>query len=484
MKWMAPLDDALPRVDVLVDHDATALDIDPSCTHLRIRNGRLRTLAGIEQLAQLQDVRLIDMQNLDLDRACELLAELPELVKLSLEGRWVRRLPDMIDRMPSLFELWLCDSPELAWGEALEHVAHISTLRILRLYQRDPLTLPDAFAQLAQIRELELGFQLTALPPSIADMPALERLDASRNRITWEVPLAFTKHRWKQFAMPAGADLPQALVVTPDPPDRDELSFTGNVPQQFGDPQSLEIVDREGEVPQLARLTRLRRLALRNTLAEYALPFITAPLELFQIEGTETSLPALPSTLRAARLWTPLATIPHELATMPRLTNLHVWTASPDLSTIEACAHLTNLVVRASIVDHLDLSATQIARAELWLDELRRFSPPSTLRVLYVNGPLDVIAPAVAQQPLAYFELFARVTDLPDELGLLAGVEWIRASWAQVDYVPNLRNCVALRRLDLRSTSRIDDTLVRKCLPSGAWTYADNGTYKTWTRGL
>lgn len=479
---MAPIDDALPRIEVDIDQDAAALVVDPAVTHLRIRNGRFRTLPGIEELVQLQVLRLIDMQSLDLDRVCEALAELPELVKLSLEGRWVRRLPDVIERMPSLFELWLCDSPDLDWVAALDHIAHMPTLRTLRIYQRDTLTLPDAFAPLSQIRELELGFQLTALPPSIADMAALERLDASRNRIDWEVPLAFTKHRWKQFAMPPGADIPQGLVVTPEPPDRDELGFTGSVPAQFGDPHSLQIIDREGEVPQLARLTRLRRLGLVNTPAEFALPFVAAPIEVFQIEGDQTELPPLPPSLRAARLWLPLRELPRELATLPRLTNLHVWTTSPDLSTIEACTQLTNLVVRAHIAEHLDLSRTKVARAELWLDELRRFTPSPALRVLYVNGPLDVIAPAVARQPLAYFELFAQLTELPDELGVLAGVEWLRASWAQVEYVPDLSRCAALHRLDLRSTSRIDNASVEKRLPPGAWTFADNGTYKTWTR--
>ncbi|HEY0253058.1 MAG TPA: hypothetical protein VGC41_16095, partial [Kofleriaceae bacterium] len=71
MKWIAPLDDTPRRVDVRIDREATTLEIDPACTHLRITNGRLRTLAGLEHLAHLTEVRLIDMASLDLERACE-----------------------------------------------------------------------------------------------------------------------------------------------------------------------------------------------------------------------------------------------------------------------------------------------------------------------------------------------------------------------------------------------------------------------------
>jgi Leucine-rich repeat (LRR) protein len=168
----------------------TRIPAMPRCTSLELSNMQLASLDGIEAMLHLTMVGLERLPNLDLARAFDQLAELPELTKLVLTG--FNELPESIVKLHSLFDIWLCDSPQIDFIAAFELLGNVDCLRMMSLFQHIRCELGDAFAPLTQVRSLELAFDFTVLPPSIGEMTNLEELIAGRNKFT-ELPATFGK---------------------------------------------------------------------------------------------------------------------------------------------------------------------------------------------------------------------------------------------------------------------------------------------------
>jgi Leucine-rich repeat (LRR) protein len=152
---------------------------------------KLASLAGIEDMVRLQKLSIEGATALDLDAACGLLAELPELAELSLT---VDSVPAGIAKLASLIQLELhvaktasiarlAKLPSLRRLELIggkqEELANLPKLEALILYTT---SVPDEIGKLANLEELEIH-GATSLPASIGKLAKLRKLDLKATEI-------------------------------------------------------------------------------------------------------------------------------------------------------------------------------------------------------------------------------------------------------------------------------------------------------------
>lgn len=165
-------------------------------------------LPGIpDEIAQLQDLRVVDASANHIKELSEGLFELSGVDELNLSENRLRVIPDGIVTMTGLRKLWLGENwfgqfPEvlgqLSWLKTLgfslayrpaveiprlsEVVGGMTSLEVLYLHNHLLEELPVELKSLTSLRNLELrGGSLKTVPTWLVDMPALKELNVAYN---------------------------------------------------------------------------------------------------------------------------------------------------------------------------------------------------------------------------------------------------------------------------------------------------------------
>ncbi len=357
----------------------------------------LESLAGIERLVGLQSLTLSKLRKIDLDRACKLLAELPELTELHLDS--FDEVPASIKKLPSLLALHLAVTPKLDLAAALAAIGKIPTLRTLTL--RGPLVLPDALAPLAKLTTFGVHKASGAVPASIGTLVKLEKLSLAYCAFT-ALPAEIGKLR--QLAALHVEKVP--LTALPDELcactsltslELDDVDVRA-LPAALGKLAKLEKLTISGKklkslpesIGELAKLRHLRipwndRLVVPDSLYGLELETFSGPSAVQE----KLTLRAPPSTPESDRVWLHDADrLPADFGDPKELDlSLHEHTAPlPQLSALQR-------------LEELGIDTGNLA------DAFRRLVGARRLRTLVIHG----------EHPT-----------LPDELGELVQLEELR----------------------------------------------------------
>jgi len=147
------------------------------CTHLA-------TLAGIDRLTALRALSLDALLAPALDEGCAELAELPDLVELSLVLGGRTTLPATLAQIHSLASLSLTVGPRFDLAAACDDVlSRCPRLRILALAGVEG-ALPEALGELAALEVLRLDdTKVTSIPPSAGRLRALREVHARDTKL-------------------------------------------------------------------------------------------------------------------------------------------------------------------------------------------------------------------------------------------------------------------------------------------------------------
>ncbi|MHA2366934.1 MAG: leucine-rich repeat domain-containing protein [Candidatus Hodarchaeales archaeon] len=141
--------------------------------------------ASINQLTQLQELRLIGTEIAELP---ESIGELTQLQVLCLDFTKIAELPDFIGELTQLHNLSLSGT---VITELPDFIGQLTQLQNLSLSGTVITELPDFIGQLTQLQNLSLsGTAITELPASIGQLTQLHNLDLSGSGIT-ELPASF-----------------------------------------------------------------------------------------------------------------------------------------------------------------------------------------------------------------------------------------------------------------------------------------------------
>ena len=129
----------------------------------------------------------------------EAIAQLSNLRELDLSDNQLTTLPEAIAQLSNLRELDLSDNQLTTLPEA---IAQLSNLRELDLRNNQLTTLPEAIAQLSNLRVLYLrNNQLTTLPEAIKQLSQLEKLDLRGNQLN--IPAEILGSSWNSLGKPS-----------------------------------------------------------------------------------------------------------------------------------------------------------------------------------------------------------------------------------------------------------------------------------------
>jgi Leucine-rich repeat (LRR) protein len=513
---------------------------------LRIYFGKkLRTLEGIEGCGALEEIAIHAAPDLDLERDLARLEKLRGLRFVFL-GK-MARVPDALPRLRQVQRVELQDCEKIDWVDALTKVGSLPKLHHLKLLQRKRFELPDALDRVAQLRELYVGFTLRELPPSIGALTQLEELtlgdqlttlpseigalsklkvlrlpsnrlvrlpdamtklrslellDLMSNgdlaalperigdlRALQELQLAYTKVRLppsigelsKLRVLSAPADVedlppevaklrlekvegPAALkkLVGRVAPQKDDLVIglerDDALPEDLGDPSKLRIFGPSaivGDAPALSKMERLRDLSIEVRAVDWArvLDRIRSPIRSLKIESPMNG-DARP--------------FPSELTKLTTLEELTLQGPISELPSLAALAELRRLVVSAPLLA-VPLLPPSIQNLRLWFADFDTLPPLPALRRFAVNAPLtslpeldvdelELHSPAFEappafgrvrtlslsfnKKPLAPSALFAALPDTLEELTLQTDVK-------RAEIPDAIRRLTKLRRLEI-----------------------------------
>lgn len=201
--FIAVADVPFVEVSLKNQHITRLPPFQPTLPKLKLEScPNLTSLAGIERLVRLRSLTLVRLPALDFEAVAALLAELPELVELTLGGETLRTLPVL--RLPALTDLTL----QLTTDLDLEPIAEIATLVNLHLPETKgridftPLKqlalvdisytdLGDVDASLGHLTNVQTlwlrSCKIASLPPTIGKLQKLTELDLRWADIT-ELP--------------------------------------------------------------------------------------------------------------------------------------------------------------------------------------------------------------------------------------------------------------------------------------------------------
>lgn len=422
-------------------------------------------------------------------------------------------LPDAVFA-PSSLTSFRVQAPVTTLPDA---ITKLSALAKVSLYATKITRLPEPLARMPQIVDLSIGHTPLEKPADLATMPWLERLTLDRIP-TWgerasEIPfgaltkLAKLQLDWVGFpAIPVAAvelaSLRELVVAEPNVTELPEALLAND---------RLEVLELRHcgmtELPSLARLTSLRRLALAGD-ALVALPEDLPPnlvdleiecahitslpasigklarLEKLYVNAQITSLPAsigkLPKLVDASFV-APLASLPSSLGKLGALRELFV--RSPALASIPEDA-LPRGLERLNLIQCTALAALPTSLGELVnLTQLnvtaskitalpasmRKLKKLTTLR-MDENADLTEIPAWIgdlrALDDLG-FEKSPKIRSLPESIRKLEKLTWLLLGETAVSPLPKWLGELSLQRLYVQKTkiSKEEKARLQKLLP-------------------
>jgi len=440
---------------VLVKQRITRLPVMPHVTRLHLGELALASLDGIEHMHHLQRVTLAGIAGLDLERAFDQLAELPELAVLELWGTNIGVLPKSVTKLHSLRSICFNDTPKLAFAEGFALLATLPHLRTLSFLDRTRMRLPDAFGPLKQVTSLELLFYLSYLPPSIGHMTKLETLLLERNRFT-ELPATFG-----QLANLAKLDVPNSKIkVIPDELCRCtslvDLNLWGNpikeLPARFGDLVKLEKLalhhTKLKTLPvSFSQLAKLREVSLPDSVTSVPDAFYELSLVELQAAATITNRMKLaaPEALDEdeVALYEP-DRIPASLG-QPHTLRVHCALDDAGLARLAPLTRLVNL--------HIQADAVRVIGA---LTSARR------LEMINITDGTKVV-PSLARFPaLTRLHLWGPIETLPEDLASVSlRIVGMPSTPALIERITEVRS---LEELELRSETKVLPAAIGKLI--------------------
>ena len=164
---------------------------------LDLSDNQLTTLP--EAIAQLSNLRELDLSDNQLTTLPEAIAQLSNLRELDLSDNQLTTLPEAIAQLSNLRELYLRNNQLTTLPEA---IAQLSNLSGLHLRNNQLTTLPEAIAQLSHLSGLDLrNNQLTTLPEAIKQLSQLEKLDLRGNQLN--IPAEILGSSWNSLGKPS-----------------------------------------------------------------------------------------------------------------------------------------------------------------------------------------------------------------------------------------------------------------------------------------
>ena len=467
---------------------------DPNVTELRLDDPS-RSLAGIEACVRLQSLSLVGA--FELEAACELLAELPELTELYLS---TARIPAQIAKLPSLISV----SANAVDAEALARLGRLPTLRRLELRG----TIPDALGHVAQITSLVLS--TSAIPASLGALVDLEELELSGKVKT--IPDEVGKLQ-KLTRLELGSTritrLPDALCACTA---LEEISTSwdrlGRLPEQIGRLRNLRLLDVGRGLFQklpasIGELANLRVLNLPGKVTTAPPGFEKLTLEKFhgskQLAALLTMLPPpVPTDERvalydAARIPADFGdprelvlVVPEHVGPLPQLGNLKrldklrldVGDLADALGRLATAPHLTELEIET----HLDAIPEQLGGlshlTRLEIESRARDATTTTgagtvkklprsinrlaqlERLVIKQHALTALPPLTGLGKLTHVELEVRGLPSLAALGGLPALAELQLDETEQLTKLELVTCVALTTLWLGDTAQLADLRV------------------------
>ncbi len=345
--------------------------------------------------------------------------------------------------------------------------------------------LPPEIAKLTNLRRLDLsGNQLTELPPEIAKLTKLQSLDLNGNQLT-ELPPEITK-----LTKLRNLDLGDSIFSRYDSNiNRNQLT---ELPPEITKLTNLRRLDLSGNQltelpPEIAKLTNLRRLDLSGNQLTELPPEIAKLTKLQELDLNGNQLTELPPEIaKLTKLQSldlngnQLTELPPEIAKLTKLRNLNLngnklTELPPEITTLSI---LQDLSVRNNKITQLsqeiglltklwalDLSGNQLTELPPEITKLRRFFGITGLQHLYLSGnKLTELPPEITKLTKLWALNLSgnQLTELPPEIAKLTKLQSLGLSGNQLtELPPEIAKLTKLRRLDLGDSifSRYDSNV-------------------------
>ncbi|MBD2700845.1 hypothetical protein IC229_09360 [Spirosoma sp. BT702] len=304
--------------------------------YLNLEGKNLKNLPDyVQEMISLETAKLARNPRLDFHAVCEVLAKLPAVKELTFTTE--QEVPATISQLSALKSLSLdgFSSPQIL----SESIGQLTNLSYLLLMSDADVILPESFANLVTLKELNIRARSWQLPSKFYQLSGLKQLDFTNCRFT-RVPeemAGMNEVDTLYFGSPEVRDYAQILPVIAQMPKLKELELNVNpVPKEIGLCTQIEKLvlwpGIDSQIPlqlpdELFDLQQLKALLFNMTY------FDEIPAEIGHLKGLE-QLVFIESVFES---------LPDSVGELANLTFLNV-SENPSLRTLpESLGNLTKL---------------------------------------------------------------------------------------------------------------------------------------------